>query len=523
MKAHSRSEEHPFAASTKKFNELVDELGKERLFSSQHEEIEALMETKGREVLRALFQDHLALRAPAEPVDGQVSGSDGEVRQYRRTDMVRPLTTIFGTVDVERVGLRGRDTGSLMPLDAVLNLPADKYSHGVRRRVATLVAKSSFEDTSETIANSIGAPAPKRQIEKLTQAIAADFDEYYEQRSSTPVEESANLLVLGFDGTGVHMRPEGLREATRKKREEAAVEDRWPAPMKTGPKRNNGTRSAMVSVCYEVEPYPRTVPDILRDLRGIKIVTQEDRVARPKPRAKRVSASLEKSVRETVCEGFKEALRRDPEKEKRWVVLLDGNEHQLDVVQAQARSVDVAITIVIDLIHVAGYIWGAAKVFYPDDFAERRMWVMDKLADMLSGKANTVAAAMRRSATMRQLGDEERAPVDRCANYLLKYQAHLRYDEALEAGLPITTGAIEGACRHLVKDRMAITGARWGLKGGESVLRLRALTLSGDLDDYLDFHKARELARNHLSRYEHGEVPSLQLPGKRKPLLRIVK
>ncbi len=305
--------------------------------------------------------------------------------------MARPLTTICGTVDVERVGLRGRDTGSLMPLDAVLNLPADKYSHGVRRRVATLVAKSSFEDTSEAIAKSIGAPAPKRQIEKLTQAIAADFDAYYAQRSSTPVEESANLLVLGFDGTGVHMRPEALREATRKKREEAPVEDRWPAPMKTGPKRNNGARSAMVSVCYEVAPYPRTVPDILRDLRGIKIVAQEDRVARPKPQARRVSASLEKSVRETVCEGFKEALRRDPEKEKRWVVLLDGNEHQLDVVQAQARSVDVAITIVIDLSHVAGYIWGAAKVFYPDDFGERRMWVMDELADMLGGKANIVA------------------------------------------------------------------------------------------------------------------------------------
>ncbi len=49
------------------------------------------------------------------------------------------------------------------------------------------------------------------------------------------------------------------------------------------------------------------------------------------------------------------------------------------------------------------------------------MWVMDKLADMLGGKANIVAAAMRRSATMRQLGDEERAPVDLCANYLLKF------------------------------------------------------------------------------------------------------
>jgi hypothetical protein len=69
---------------------------------------------------------------------------------------------------------------------------------------------------------------------------------------------------------------------------------------------------------------------------------------------------------------------------------------------------------------------------------------------------------------------------------------------------------------------MAVTGARWGLEGGEAVLRLRALLLTGDLDDYLDFHKAQERARNHLSRYEDGEVPTLELPGRRKPRLRMV-
>jgi hypothetical protein len=279
----------------------------------------------------------------------------------------------------------------------------------------------------------------------------------------------------------------------------------------------------MVSVCYEVEPYPRTFQDILRDLRGIKLVSDEDRAARPKPEAKRVSASLEKPVRQVVRENFEDGLRRDPDKHKRWVALLDGNEHQLEAVQAQARAVDVDLTIIVDLIHVAGYVWGAAKALRPDDFAERREWVMEKLTDILWGRADVAAAAMRRSATMRKLGDVEREPVDECADYLLKYQPYLRYDEALESGLPITTGVVEGACRHLVKDRMAITGARWGLGGGEAVLRLRALALTGDLDDYLEFHKARELERNHLSRYEHGELPALDIPRVPKPRLRLVK
>jgi hypothetical protein len=223
-----------------------------------------------------------------------------------------------------------------------------------------------------------------------------------------------------------------------------------------------------------------------------------------------------------VRECFADAQRRDPNHDKRCVVLLDGNEHQLAAVQAQARALGIEITVIIDLIHVAGYVWAAAKVLRPDDFAERRQWVMEKLTDILWGRSDVVAAAMRRSATMKKLGVAEREPVDACADYLLKYQSYMRYDEALSDGLPITTSVVEGTCRHLVKDRMARTGARWGLEGGESVLRLRALVLNGDLDDYLDFHRRRELHRNHLARYADAKAPALELPSQPRSRLRLV-
>jgi len=88
-------------------------------------------------------------------------------------------------------------------------------------------------------------------------------------------------------------------------------------------------------------------------------------------------------------------------------------------------------------------------------------------------------------------------------------------------GLPITSGAVEGACRYLVKDRMDITGARWGLDTAESVLRLRGLAASGDIDDYFDFHEALELQRNHKSHYANDTPPVLVQPG--KPRLRLVR
>ena len=91
--------------------------------------------------------------------------------------------------------------------------------------------------------------------------------------------------------------------------------------------------------------------------------------------------------------------------------------------------------------------------------------------------------------------------MDICANYLLKYKQYLAYDEYLAAGLPIGSGVIEGACRHLVKDRLALTGARWGLTGAEAVLRLRALRSSNDFEQYWRFHEASEYERNHRARY----------------------
>lgn len=76
--------------------------------------------------------------------------------------------------------------------------------------------------------------------------------------------------------------------------------------------------------------------------------------------------------------------------------------------------------------------------------------------------------------------------------------------------MPIASGVIEGACRSLVKDRMDITGSRWGLDGGEAVLKLRALRASGDLDNYLDFHFRRELQRNHLDKFDDNELVGLR-------------
>ena len=151
-----------------------------------------------------------------------------------------------------------------------------------------------------------------------------------------------------------------------------------------------------------------------------------------------------------------------------------------------------------DFVQVLEYLWKAAYALHPEAAAARERWVMERAQAVLQGRAQEVALALRRAATRKPLSQSERKPVDKAADYLENNQQRLRYDQALAQGLPIATGVIEGACRHLVKDRMDITGARWGLERAEAILKLRSLKVSGDLAAYLAFHFEQEHKRNYL-------------------------
>ena len=98
-------------------------------------------------------------------------------------------------------------------------------------------------------------------------------------------------------------------------------------------------------------------------------------------------------------------------------------------------------------------------------------------------------------ASAASLPASRRAGADSCTRYLNARHEYLRYDQALAEGWPIATGVIEGACRHLIADRLDISGARWGLDGAEAVLTLRAVISNADFGEYWRFHLTREHQR----------------------------
>ncbi|MEZ4319811.1 MAG: ISKra4 family transposase [Myxococcota bacterium] len=268
----------------------------------------------------------------------------------------------------------------------------------------------------------------------------------------------------------------------------------------------NRKRMAAVATLYDLEATPRGSEDVLRELGH----TGPYKVPK-KPKNKRVWASLEHGMKEVVADGFLAALDRDENLERRWVVLVDGNEDQMAAVRAQATAIGIHLTVVLDVIHVLEYLWKAGQaVLGAQDAAAVEAWVTARAKRILDGESSDVAAGIRRSATARNLRGDRRKAVDSCCGYLLNHREQLRYHEFLRDGLPIATGVIEGACRSLVRDRMDLTGARWGLPGAEAVLKLRSLRASGDFDEYWRFHQRRELKRNHLRSYAEDELAELR-------------
>jgi len=502
----------PFCESRQSMKKLEDDLISDEAMQAPLYEIEEMLGKAGRELLRAMMQAHFDRRS-AQEREVRVVDADG-IERVRIRDGRRTVMTEFGEVILDRKLYQADGTEALAPLDGVLDLPDEKYSLKVRRIVAEEAARASFDEVVELVKKQSGAEVPKRQAEELAVRAARDFDAFYRSRLRE-AEDTEQLLVLSFDAKGIATLHRDLREATRKKAE--TTTRRLETRLTKGEKPNR-KRMAEVATVYSIDQWPRTIADVLH---GVHDKREKDQ-RRPRPVNKRVWASIEHSPQRVIQDAFDEAMRRDPELRRRWIVLVDGNKDQLARIKRAARDTGVKITIVLDIVHVLEYLWRAAYAFHPDGSKEAQEWVECRLLALLNGRSGgAIAKSLRAMIKTHALDEKDAKPVLAAAKYLTNNTRLMHYDRALAEGLPIATGVIEGACRYLVQDRMGRTGAVWSAAGAEAVLRLRALRTSGDFDDYWQFHLAKERERTHQSHYAHGDVPN-PLPPKR-PHLKLVK
>jgi hypothetical protein len=468
--------------------------------------MEGLVAGQGRELLRGLVQLALDGQAEREVRLPQVTGTDGVRRARAERGHARPVVTRLGEVVVRRIGYRSGIKGvpSLFPRDAVLNLPPCGYSWGLQRLAEMFCRAVSYEQAHEFVHAATGVAVGKRQLEQVIAAAAADAERFYQDRNqdraAVPAageqEQGLPPLAISAGGKGVAMLPGARRRRTRAPEQKVRTfEKRAGTGEKKGCKRMAET-GAVFDVAVP-EQQPRTPEQVMRPDPGAGTTA-------PRAQNRWYACDITAGRDVTIGKIFDEADRRDPGHHRTWIALADGDIYQLGLIQAAAAARGITLAIVIDFIHVLEYLWKAAWCFHAPRDPATEDWVTAQGLDILHGRTGQVITRIARLAADHppKPGGEHAKIIQKTLHYLDAKQPYLDYQRALAEGWPIATGVIEGACRHLVQDRMGITGARWSLQGAQAMLWLRAIAASGDTDAYWDWHITREHQRNHLSRYQ---------------------
>lgn len=444
--------------------------------------VEVEQERRSREVNRFLLQAHMQARGLGDVGEAIMLRRDGTEQVLGRKEVHRRgLVTIFGEVEAERLGYRARRGESVHPLDEELELPERSFSQEVQRRLAKAAVQGPYDEAVERLEEGTGVKVSKRSAEQVVKDAAADVDAFYERRKLLPAAESGAVLVGAVDGKGIPMRkPEGAQKIVRRKKGEKA----------------NKKRMATVAAVFTRDACVRPPEEVVESLFAEEPRPSDAPRAPVCPQEKRVFASLKRSKEEVIGEMALEMARRDPGREKTWVCVCDGEE----ALQRRVNAALPGVVLVLDLLHVLSYLWNAAYVFHKEGSTEAAAWVRRRLLWILEGRSGQVVKGLRQTVTKRRLTGAKRKTLRGAANYLHRNRRRMRYDAYLARGLPIASGAVEGACKNLVKDRMERSGMRWTEDGAEAMLKLRATYLSDDFEQYWPFHVRQEQRRLHPPR-----------------------
>jgi hypothetical protein len=461
------------------------------------DQIEEQLQERGRDLLRLLFQAHLrqrgtgdvgrALRVfpePAPPPPAPVSaGSAAGVRHGEKRLHERTLHTTLGEVAVERTAYAARGHASVHPLDEQLQLPARTFSYPLQERLVRDAVQGPFDEAVADLERDTGVRLSKRSAEQIVQGAAGDFQAFYQQHQALDAQESGPLVVTGVDGKGVPMiKPEEtLRKVRRGK----------------GDKKHK-KRMATVATVRTQQFRVRTPEEVVASL--FRTEPKEKKARRPRKgpepaEHKRVWANLLQSKKEVIAEVAAEVKRVDPTGSKTHVALCDGERALQKRILPALLAVVPRVLLILDLMHAVEKLWKAGHCLYREGSEEATAWVKKQTLRVLKGEVSQVIKGMRQSATKRGLTGEKWKTIDKVAKYLRRNRGYMKYDQYLRQGLPIASGCVEGACKNLIKDRMERSGMRWGLEGAEAMIRMRSLYLSGDFDDYWDFHLEQEARR----------------------------
>lgn len=433
-------------------------------------DIEVESERRGRELVRLALQAHLNARGNGDVGVAIVAeGPDGPVRFGYKKANTRRVITVFGEVSVTRIGYGAPGWVAIHPLDAELALPGRTYSYECQRRLVRSAVCGPFDEAVGVLAEMTGVSVPKRSAEQIVLDAAVDFEEFYSTRARSERRPTTGQILVGaIDCKGIPMvKPEeALRVVRRGKGQKA-----------------NKKRMATVAAVFAQDPIVRTPRSVVDSLFATaNAPTRRER--RPRPSSKRVWASLTSGKDSFIADVRAELVRRDPHHRRTWVMVTDGER----ALQIRVAASFEGVTLVLDLLHVLEKLWKAAYVLHPEGSPEATAFVRERAERILGGGVSQVVKGLRQMVTKRRLKGAKAKTLLDVAEYYYRNRTRMAYDVYLENGWPIASGSVEGACKNLIRDRFERSGMRWTPTMAEAMLKMRAVYLSGDFEEYWRFH-----------------------------------
>jgi hypothetical protein len=481
----------------------------ERLFgkvlSRQLEEILGFLED-GRqqrkrldEVERGLFQRLLELGRVLlqqfidEAGDGDVGEAleyDGQLLRRSLERHAKPYRCLFGILEACRyVYAKGEKQKALaIPLDERLGLPGGEQSYVLEDWMGRLTTRMPYPE-AVALLREMGVNTSVRASETVVARLAEYVEDFRAGRAPGGAESEAAVLVVSADGKGVPMR----RSLEQRLQEEHGVRPhkrQHKTPYEKAEKRRlrntaaSRKQMAYVGVAYSIAPWPRSAQSLLDELHRNDVEEQ-----RPSPQNKRYWAEMTQVQEDQVCPGAarlfralrQELLARDAARRKPWICLMDG---QRSLWELQKKYLSEAIGI-LDLYHVTEKLWQVAYDFHPEASAAAEQCVDRYLRMLLEGKVGYVIGVLRRFLHQRAGHKLKTKGLKEAVRYFEANRRAMCYDEYLAAGYPIGSGVVEGACRHVVKDRMECSGMRWQIEGAQAMLHLRTMYLNGEWSAFM--------------------------------------
>jgi len=385
---------------------------------------------------------------------------------------------------------------ALRPISARMSLPAERWSHFLQELSQMFCVDQAFGQAAANLGAVLKSRFSVDTTEKINRKLGQSAGEFLADLPAPEPDSEAKLLVASADGKGVPLIKEGATKV---------------AAFETAKKNPGNRKMATVASVYTVDPHVRTAEEITEALFREETAEAEDTKSnRPIPQNKNTTAhfpvsSDDETGKSVTTSGIhlamiwiigQIALRRRANQVL--VVLMDGQESLWRSFAAHLpfgpRTVGV-----LDILHALSYVWEAAGLFC-DSEEERKAFTRSRLLRILRGEVLGVVRGLRQMGTTRELSGDRLKALKRICRYLENNACRMRYDEYLRRGYPIASGVIEGACRHLVKDRMERSGMRWTLEGARSMLNVRAAFQSDHWRTFLDWRIKNEIAEAHQNR-----------------------